>query len=72
MTAIFFSKYIIQTSQTGIVNVVFNHVVCSARGTITNPVCCVYDTANFFLIQCISSDTHTTLKLDMLQAYSKG
>ena len=72
MTAIFFSKYIIQTSKTGIANVVFNHVVCSARDKITNPVCCVYDTAHiFFLIQCISSDTHTTLKLDMLQAYSK-
>ena len=48
MTAIFFSKYIIQTSQTGIVNVVFNHVVCSAREKITNPVCCVYDTAHIF------------------------
>ena len=52
MTAIFFSKYIIQTSKIGIANVVFNHVICSVREQITNYVC------------CISSDTHTTLILE--------
>ena len=51
MTAIFFSKYIIQTSKTDIANVVLNYVICSVREKITNYVC------------CISSDSHTTLIL---------
>ena len=51
MTAIFFSKHIIQTLKNSIANVVFNHVTCSVREQITNYVC------------CISSDTHTTLIL---------
>ena len=50
MTAIFFSKHIIQTLKNSIANVVFN-VICSVREQITNAVC------------CISSDTHTTLIL---------
>ena len=51
MPAIFFSKYIIQISQTGIANVVFNHDICSARHKFTNSVCNV------------NSDTNTTLIL---------
>ena len=57
MTAIFVSKYIIQTSKTGIANVVFNHVICSVREQITNYVC------------CISSATHTTLILGHVTSF---
>ena len=50
MPAIFFSKYIIQTSQTGIADVVFNHVIRSARHTITNSVCCVSSDTNTLIL----------------------
>ena len=50
MTAIFFSKHIIQTLKNSIANVVFNHS-CYLFSERTNSVC------------CISSDTHTILIL---------
>ena len=63
MSAIFFSKYIIKTSKTGIGNVVFNHVIYSVEKKLQ--IMCAGD-------QLFSSDTHTTLILGHVTGLQKS
>ena len=62
MTAIFFSKYIIQTQKTGIANVVFNRVIYSMREKLQ--ILCAGE-------QLFSSYTRTTLILGHVTGVQK-